>query len=234
MPLLYILSLLLFIVYLFPQTNKILLDLADSVLFISPLDSYVTFAMFFPTCKLFNKPSNPLRGSPRNPDGFPRGKDGKIKVSMTPLVIYSYDDKQLAIKENKGKSGVYRWVNTLTGDTYVGSAVSLSKRFSVYYSTKSINEVLSRSKSNILSALLKYGYSAFRLEILEYCEPSQTIVREQYYLDQLLPEYNILLVASSSLGKLHTEEVKCKISNSLKGRSHTEETRKKNEYLSYR
>lgn len=134
------------------------------------------------------------RGSPRNPDGFPRGKDGKIKVSMTPLVIYSYEDKQLAIKENKGKSGVYRWVNTLTGDTYVGSAVSLSKRFSVYYSTKSINEVLSRSpsgdplrwsgsKSNILSALLKYGYSAFRLEILEYCEPSQTIVREQYYLD---------------------------------------------------
>jgi hypothetical protein len=138
---------LLFIVYLFPQTNKILLDLADSVLFISPLDSYVTFAMFFPTCKLFNKPSNPLRGSPRNPNGFPQGKDGKLKVSMTPLVIYSYEDKQLAIKENKGKSGVYRWVNTLTGDTYVGSAVSLSKRFSVYYSTKSINEVLSRSPS---------------------------------------------------------------------------------------
>lgn len=95
--------------------------------------------MFFPTCKLFNKPS----------------KDGKIKVSTTPLVIYSYEDKQLAIKENRGKSGVYRWVNTLTGDIYVGSAVSLSKRFSVYYSTKSGNEVLSRSKSNILSALLK-------------------------------------------------------------------------------
>ena len=109
----------------------------------------------------------------------------------------------------------------------MGSAVSLSKRFSVYYSTKSINEVLSRSKSNILSALLKYGYSAFRLEILEYCESSQTIVREQYYLDLLLPEYNILLVGSSSLGKLHTEEVKCKISNSLKGRSLTEETRNK-------
>lgn len=71
---------------------------------------------------------------------------------MAPLVIYSYDDKQLAIKENKGKSGVYRWVNTLTGDTYVGSAVSLSKRFSVYYSTKSINEVLSRSPPGIPSS----------------------------------------------------------------------------------
>lgn len=61
---------------------------------------------------------------------------------------------------------MYRWVNTLTGDTYVGSAVSLFKRFSVYYSTKSIKEVLSRPRSNILSALLKYDYSAFRLEIL--------------------------------------------------------------------
>lgn len=90
LPILYISSCL-FILYLYPQTNKIFLDIADSVLFISSLDSYATFAMFFPTCKLLKKPS----------------KDGKIKVSMTPLVIYSYEDKQLAIKENKGKSGVY-------------------------------------------------------------------------------------------------------------------------------
>ena len=98
---------------------------------------------------------------------------------------------------------------------------------SVYFSTKSIKEVLSRSNSNILSALLKYGFSNFNLEILEYCEPSQTIIREQHYLDQLSPEYNILLVASSSLGKLHTEETKLKISNSLKGRLLTEEVKEK-------
>lgn len=111
---------------------------------------------------------------------------------------------------------MYRWVNTITGEIYVGSAVSLSKRFSVYFSIKSVNEVLSRSKSRILSALVKYGYSAFRLEILEECDPNQTINREQYYLDLLNPEYNILSVASSSLGKLHSEETKSKISNSLK------------------
>jgi hypothetical protein len=222
MPILYILLWLFILCFLSAAPeNFLLLDITNSFLFTaSPqLDCDITsFSMFFCTCKLFNKSS----------------KKGKINVSNTPLVIYSYDDKELAIKENRGKSGVYRWVNTLTGDTYVGSAVSLSKRFSVYYSIKSVNEVLSRSKSNILSALLKYGYSAFRLEILEYCEGSQTIVREQYYLDQLLPEYNILSVASSSLGKLHTEEVKLRISNSLKGRNHSEETRKKNEYFSYR
>lgn len=118
-------------------------------------------------------------------------------------------------------------MNTLTGDSYIGSAVDLSKRLSVYYSEKSRQEVLNRSKSNILSAIQKYDHSNFTLEILEYCNPNDTIIREQYYLDFLYPEYNILLTASSSLGKLHTEETKIKISNSLLGKSHSEETKKK-------
>lgn len=62
---------------------------------------------------------------------------------MAPLTTYTYDDRERAIKENRGISGVYRWVNTITGDTYIGSAISLPKRFSVYYSTKCVNEVLS-------------------------------------------------------------------------------------------
>jgi len=100
------------------------------------------------------------------------------KHNIVPLFIYSYSEKDLAIKENKGKSGVYRWVYISTGESYIGSAVDLSKRFSVYYSQKSIQAVLSRSKSNILSAMQKYGYSDFYLEILEYCDSSQTIDRE--------------------------------------------------------
>jgi group I intron endonuclease len=62
---------------------------------------------------------------------------------------------------------------------------------------------------------------------LEECDPNQTIAREQYYLDLLKPEYNILSVASSSLGKRHSEETKSKISNTLKGKSLSEETKVK-------
>ena len=54
---------------------------------------------------------------------------GSEKI-ITPLTIYSSKEKELAIKENRGKPGIYRWVNVLTGDTYIGSAVDLSKRFS--------------------------------------------------------------------------------------------------------
>jgi group I intron endonuclease len=67
--------------------------------------------------------------------------------------------------------------------------------------------------------LLLYGYSSFSLEILEYCEPGNVIEREQYYLDLLKPEYNILKVAGSSLGSIQTEETKAKIRKAALNRS---------------
>ena len=58
----------------------------------------------------------------------------------------------------------------------------------------------------IHKALLKYGYSGFQLEILEYCNKSELMAKEQYYLDLLTPEYNILKKAGSFLGFVHSEE----------------------------
>ena len=71
--------------------------------------------------------------------------------------------------------------------------------------------------SLIALALLKYGYSNFQLEILEYCEPSKCIEREQYYIDLLKPEYNILKTAGSRLGSKQSVEAREKISLSLRG-----------------
>jgi len=65
----------------------------------------------------------------------------------------------------------------------------------------------------IFSALLKYGYSKFIVEILEYCEPTDTISREQYYLEKLNPEYNILTKAGSSLGFKHSAQSKKRMSD---------------------
>lgn len=53
---------------------------------------------------------------------------------------------------------------------------------------------------SIYKALLKQGYTAFRLEILEYCSTDILIKREQFYLNEFKPEYNILKVAGSSFG----------------------------------
>ncbi len=56
----------------------------------------------------------------------------------------------------------------------------------------------------IYRALLKYGYSKFTIEILEYCDTKDLLNREQYYIDLLKPEYNILQKADSSLGFKHS------------------------------
>jgi len=60
----------------------------------------------------------------------------------------------------------------------------------------------------IYKALVKYGYSNFKLEILEYSELNILIEREQYYLDLLNPQYNILKKAGSLLGFKHSEASK--------------------------
>jgi hypothetical protein len=101
----------------------------------------------------------------------------------------------------------------ITGKSYVGSANCLSNRFKKYFSAYNIKEILKTSKSVICNSLLKNGYENFQLEILEYIvfhsgisikEKKEVLLgREQYYLDLLKPEYNILRKAGSHLGAKH-------------------------------
>jgi len=44
------------------------------------------------------------------------------------------------------------------------------------------------------------------LEILEYCNKDIVIQREQYYMDLLNPEYNVVYKAGSTEGYKHTPE----------------------------
>ena len=112
----------------------------------------------------------------------------------------------------------------ITGKSYVGSSTSLSKRFYNYYSIAFLNRVVENRSSAIYSALLKYGYSNFSLDILEYCELSQLIVKEQYYIDILEPKYNILKIAGSRLGTKHSESTKQLLRNAFKGRLFSEDS----------
>ncbi len=125
--------------------------------------------------------------------------------------------KKLYIKKI-GEKRVYRWTNLYNGNIYVGSSTNLSKRFSLYYS---LTYLTKQAKNSIICrALLKYGHSNFSLDILEYCDAKNVIQREQYYIDRLKPEYNILKVAGSTLGYKHTEETLAK----LRGRKFSPET----------
>ena len=80
----------------------------------------------------------------------------------------------------------------------------MTKRFYCYFSPGFLRKQLLRNRSFIYSAILKYGYNKFKLEILEYCTKENVLNREQYYIDSIKPEYNILKIAGSMEGFKHT------------------------------
>lgn len=86
---------------------------------------------------------------------------------VTPVITYSNanKDKDVIYQENKKKSGIYRWVNNINNKSYVGSSISLTGRFSIYYSSKAMKKKLSNESSAIYSAKLKHGYSNFSVDI---------------------------------------------------------------------
>lgn len=142
-----------------------------------------------------------------------------------PALVYLNPDKEkeLILSENKGRSGIYRWVHLESGKSYIGSAKNFHLRFKQYFNYNHI----SYPGRNLLiyKALLKYGYAGFKLEILEYCSLEILLQREQFYFDTFNPEYNILKVAGSPLGYRHSEAAKTLISIASKNRKVLESTR---------
>jgi len=141
-----------------------------------------------------------------------------FNIEIKPVNYYNnmYDFKSIIIKDNKNKSGIYKFTNKLNGNFYIGSSVNLSRRFINYYSLSYISKV--KSHLTISRAFIKYGYSNFELEILDYCNVSDLLKREQYYIDSLKPIYNIAKIAGSTLGVIKSKEQKDNISKGLKGK----------------
>lgn len=144
-------------------------------------------------------------------------------INLFPLITYynTYVNKSNILRENKNKSGIYRWLNLITGKSYIGSSINLNVRLRAYYCTSNLNRIVNKEQSIICEALLKYGHKNFSLDILEYCEIDILIEREQYYLDHLKPEYNILKFAGSRFGSVLSEKTRKAISIALRGKKYT-------------
>jgi group I intron endonuclease len=116
--------------------------------------------------------------------------------------------------------GIYKIINTVNRKFYIGSSKNILKRIRRHFSELRNN---SHKNKHLQSSWNKYGEENFLFEILEECLEENLIVREQYYIDVLIPKYNINKIANSSLGVKRDDITKEKIRRANIGLKHSKE-----------
>lgn len=113
--------------------------------------------------------------------------------------------KYNAEKETWNKSGIYSISNTIDNRTYIGSTNCFRERF------RSHRKKL--IKGNNASVYLqrfvsKYGIDKLVFSILEIVDDTSLLIeREDFYLQELKPEFNLMLTALRQQGQKHSKEV---------------------------
>ena len=117
-------------------------------------------------------------------------------------------------KDLPAEAGIYKITHNVSGRSYVGSSKNIRQR--AYEHIRTLNK--SQHHSRYLQRCWnKYGADSFTFEVIELCTESDLLVQEQYYMDTMLPEYNMTKVAGSPEGATHSEEAK--LANSLRAKS---------------
>ena len=84
-------------------------------------------------------------------------------------------------------SAVYKIVNTVTGDFYIGSSKNVEGRWCNHKCPSVWEEHLN---SKMYQDMQEYGLGCFSFEILEEVEPENLRQAEQKFIDTLKPTYN--------------------------------------------
>lgn len=119
-------------------------------------------------------------------------------------------------------SGIYQIKNKLNEHRYIGSTKNFKKRWNIH------KKDLAKQKHHsyiLQKAVNKYGIENFIFEILEECDVCFLVEKEQKFLDEMNPEYNILKNVDGS-NRTFTEETRKKMSDSKIGIPLSEEHKK--------
>lgn len=94
-----------------------------------------------------------------------------------------------AISKNLSFCGIYMIVNLVNNHKYVGSSVNIKRRLEVHRSKLRHNR---HDNPHLQNAWNKYGEDNFVYNILEKCNEEDRFTKEQYYVNTIKPEYNIV------------------------------------------
>lgn len=98
-------------------------------------------------------------------------------------------------------SGIYKIVNTVTNDFYIGSSTQLKIREKQHF-----NQLIKGIHNNkfLQNSFNKYKEANFVFEIISICPSEYCLKLEQWFIDNLKPTFNNLKIAGNSLGYKHT------------------------------
>ena len=83
--------------------------------------------------------------------------------------------------------GIYRIINTITGDFYIGSSKDIKQRWAVHKCQSSWKRF---PNNQMYQDMKKYGLDKFVFEILEEVEEEKLKEMEQQFIEALNPTYN--------------------------------------------
>jgi len=115
--------------------------------------------------------------------------------------------------------GIYK-ITSPSNRVYIGQSIDIERRFRHY------KRMACKEQVKIYNSFLKYGVDAHAFEVLELCDTEDLNNRERYYqdlYDSVNNGLNLLYVKSAHFNGGHSEESKKKISDSLKGKTFTDE-----------
>ena len=124
-------------------------------------------------------------------------KDFKPKGNYVKVLIEDpYNNRDIILKVTKRQKGIYVW-ETLDGkNMYVGHSINLYNRISYYF----LPSILKTKARRVLKYLNKHGFSDIKLTIYITDLKStldQVVSLEQQFIDNIRPNLNVDLVASS-------------------------------------
>lgn len=112
------------------------------------------------------------------------------------------------------KPGIYQIINLQNGKCYIGSSKNLSLRCRQHKTALSNNRHYNR---HLQSAWNQYGSIVFEFRPILYCNREDLAKAEQYWIDFLKPEYNVVIyVGSPNKGIPCSPERKAKLSAHFK------------------
>lgn len=120
----------------------------------------------------------------------------------------------------KDISGIYKITNLINNKFYIGSGKCIRKRF---YHHKTMLKHNKHTNSYLQRSWNKYGENNFKFEILVICPKEYRIKLEQWFLDNMKPDYNICKNASCPNPAIVTDEYRKQTSLRFKGKKQSPE-----------